>query len=336
MPPTLRSHLRPKTRGEKKKNDTKRKSSILRIPKCPPNNPQKVLLLGMVHSFESRPSFGQEFRDGVRCRALEQQGFEVYTLDDKHTEDEAIAGKHCKANFADSRRMISSMRSTWGAITFDIIILDYFFCPVSNFLIKDRTSNKLITAISQSGWAKARWTNNFYRDSLPALVKEKILTDGGQVWLPFIKCVEDSLLTCVDYINPYFTYTLVVEPNKNPLFAATESEAVIDQLRKCPKVLENYNQLLYLLDYSKTPFCLLAKRSNIRLSKDNIEATNSLAETPQDRKRKFKDLGIIEDEKSNNETSTSLLKFFDVDDEEFSLRDLRVIKRQTIREQIFV
>lgn len=89
-----------------------------------------VLLLGMVFAHTAtEPKRGQEFRDHVRCLALEEQGYQVFTLDDKH-EDQDIP-EHCRANFADHRRMISAMQNKWGGIRFDHIVLDYFFCPVS-------------------------------------------------------------------------------------------------------------------------------------------------------------------------------------------------------------
>ena len=47
----------------------------------------KVLLLGMVYSNEMNPLTGQMFRDRVRCVALEELGYEVKTLDDKHDGD---------------------------------------------------------------------------------------------------------------------------------------------------------------------------------------------------------------------------------------------------------
>jgi hypothetical protein len=98
------------------------------------HNKPRVLLLGMYYSLETRPLRGQGFRDGVRCESLENLGYDVYTLDDKHDygEFEIEPGKHCKANFADTRRMSISIYKSWGFdISFDLIILDYFFSPVS-------------------------------------------------------------------------------------------------------------------------------------------------------------------------------------------------------------
>jgi hypothetical protein len=40
---------------------------------------EKVLLLGMVFSEEKRAHRGQEFRDRVRCEALEKIGYKVST-----------------------------------------------------------------------------------------------------------------------------------------------------------------------------------------------------------------------------------------------------------------
>ena len=92
----------------------------------------EVLLLGMVYSNETEPKRGQEYRDRVRCEALETLGYSVKTLDNKHKDDTLTNGKHCTANFADARRMLKSMNTRWEKITFEHIILDYFFSPVSN------------------------------------------------------------------------------------------------------------------------------------------------------------------------------------------------------------
>lgn len=96
------------------------------------SNMSEVLLLGMVFSEETEPKRGQEYRDRVRCEALEKLGYSVRTLDNKHKDDVLTNGKHCTANFADSRRMLKSMNNRWDKSIFDHIILDYFFSPVSN------------------------------------------------------------------------------------------------------------------------------------------------------------------------------------------------------------
>jgi hypothetical protein len=91
---------------------------------------ESVLLLGMVFAHTAtEPKRGQEFRDRVRCEAVNKLGYQVYTLDDKH-EDIDIE-EHCDANFADPRRMIKKMKNKWNdTIKFNHVILDYFFSPV--------------------------------------------------------------------------------------------------------------------------------------------------------------------------------------------------------------
>lgn len=93
----------------------------------------EILLLGMVFAHQAtEPKRGQEFRDRVRCQAVKNLGYSVYTLDDKH--DDSEIREHCRANFADTRRMLASIYSKWGKVTkFDEIVLDYFFSPVISF-----------------------------------------------------------------------------------------------------------------------------------------------------------------------------------------------------------
>lgn len=96
--------------------------------KAPKSN---VLLLGMVFSEEFEPKRGQEFRDRVRCEAMEKLGYEVKTLDTKHSDN--VISKHVQADFTEPRRMLRSMKSKWPNCVFQDIILDYFFSPVRSF-----------------------------------------------------------------------------------------------------------------------------------------------------------------------------------------------------------
>ena len=94
------------------------------------NHQKSVLLLGMVYSVESIPKRGQEYRDRVRCQALQGLGFNVRTLDNKH--NDVTLENHCNANFADTRRMIKAIQQKWGSKeSFNHVILDYFMSPVS-------------------------------------------------------------------------------------------------------------------------------------------------------------------------------------------------------------
>lgn len=53
---------------------------------------KRVLLLGMYYSKENNPSRGQGYRDRIRCEALENDGYLVETLDNKHDELSAKDG----------------------------------------------------------------------------------------------------------------------------------------------------------------------------------------------------------------------------------------------------
>lgn len=88
------------------------------------------LLLGVVFATEQRAKRGQEYRDRVRCEAMERLGYQVKTLDNKHADKDLP--KHCTANFSDTRRMMKSMEGKWPGEKFDHVILDYFFSPVRN------------------------------------------------------------------------------------------------------------------------------------------------------------------------------------------------------------
>lgn len=90
---------------------------------------KRVLLLGMVFSSETVPKRGQEYRDRVRCEALEGLGYHVHTLDNKHSDTQLT--KHCDVSFADTRRMMKAMDVKWSNTSFNHVILDYFMSPVS-------------------------------------------------------------------------------------------------------------------------------------------------------------------------------------------------------------
>jgi len=208
-----------------------------------------VLLLGMVYSNEKDPITGQMFRDRVRCEAMERLGYVVKTLDDKHDGDLersessieeydeikkfAKKGTHVRANFANCRRMLKSMIDSWGMNqVFDQIILDYFFCP--------------------AGYVNMRWAEGFFRDTLPAFAANGMIAEDGSIWLPHAYYVEQMLEKYDSELSPYFSWNLVKDFEKCPLFEATEH--VEDQLKKCPDRRTNSNQITPLLEVSEHIF----------------------------------------------------------------------------------
>lgn len=180
----------------------------------------------MVYSTEQRPKRGQEFRDRVRCEALDTS-YTVYTMDDKHSADLATPDRHCTANFADTHRMLKAMESTWGPdMSFDMIVLDYFFSPC--------------------GWAQVRWSEAFFKNTLPAFVTENRLQADGTIWLPHVRHVDEMLEKYGTVLEDHYEWCLVSVPSKNPLYAATDK--VTDELLRTPDFMTNESQLKPLLN----------------------------------------------------------------------------------------
>jgi hypothetical protein len=180
----------------------------------------------MVFSQEQRPRRGQEFRDRVRCQALDDRGYRVYTMDDKHSVESAYEGRHCTANFADKNRMLKTMNSTWGTdFGFDLIVLDYFFSP--------------------AGWANVRWSEPFFSKTLPAFVTENRLSKEGSLWLPHIGHVEEMIQKYEKDLSKHYQWRLVSQPASNPLYAATDT--VEGDLQRTPDWMTNESQFKYQL-----------------------------------------------------------------------------------------
>jgi hypothetical protein len=157
----------------------------------------------------------------------------VYSIDDKHEEDTAETNRHCTANFADANRMAKALRQRWGNdISFDLIVLDYFFSP--------------------SGWARTRWTENFFKKSLPLIAEEKLLSPNGTLWLPHVDHVDQMLREYRDLLSDHYDWCLVDNPCSNPLYEATEKVTL--ELERCPDNMTNVTQLRPLCQLEGGPF----------------------------------------------------------------------------------
>ena len=176
----------------------------------------------------------------IRCEALENLGYDVYTLDDKHAETLALTGKHCQANFTDAQRMIKNMRNVWPDLgnegfSFKFVILDYFFSP--------------------AGWVDTRWSIPFFENTLTFLAEKEILSIGGSIWLPNVRHVQVMLIKFRLKIEEHYTWEMVREPSMNPLYRATDR--VTDDLKLCPDNMTNETQLRPLC--SDSPFYVLTR-----------------------------------------------------------------------------
>lgn len=113
----------------------------------------------------------------------------------------------------------------------------------------------------QIGWARERWTANFWKNTLPMLADNDLLKKGGQLWLPNLGCVQESIETYRDEIMMHYTIKAVEDPLLNPLYAASENVEM--ELLRCPDALTNETQLRPLLSYSKNPFLVLTRREEL-------------------------------------------------------------------------
>ena len=232
--------------------------------------PSTALLLGMVYTKGNYlpPRRGQTYRDRVRCEALENSGFDVYTLDDKHDDNGDDMEKHCRTRFTNKRRMMKSIDINWGDISFDHVCLDYFFSPVKIYFCNKKHNLLFVFILTsllilffvwyQSGWASASWTPELFFSTLPALAAEGRLRAGATVWLPNVSCVDERLRDYMSALTKYYIIRAVENPMENPLYATTEQARGV--LALCPEYYGNETQLPPLLAYSKTPFWALHLR----------------------------------------------------------------------------
>ena len=129
-----------------------------------------------------------------------------------------------------------SISSTWGEnVTFDYIILDYFFSP--------------------AGWARTRWSDNFFRETIPSFASKGVLKVGGQLWLPNLQCVRDSITEFDTEVTQYYRVEVSADPDSNPLYVASDNARA--ELLKCPDKLVNETQMAPLWKESTTPFYVL-------------------------------------------------------------------------------
>jgi hypothetical protein len=144
--------------------------------------PRTVLLLGVCSGNDPatfRRGVGQEYRDYVRVTALEENGYKVVTLDNKHN---SKPGKHLNASFTSPRSMKAAFQSdSMCAQSFDHVVLDWFFSP--------------------AGFGEIRWTDELYSQVIPALVTMGSIAPNGKLWLPNLPCVLDGITKNMDKIS---------------------------------------------------------------------------------------------------------------------------------------
>ena len=249
----------------------------------------RVLLLGMVYANDTniKASVGQEYRDRMRCQSLEGGGYNVFTMDDKHTSAEGHLNKHCRGNFCDTRRFDKWLQDIWSGKAsefdydkkdivradqwdtkkqFNCIILDYYFSPDS--------------------WASVRWADTLFMNSIPTWATDGTLTreskhEAPTIWLPNIQHVDEMITANYDVINQHYSIDKVEDPMDNPLYNASNDTNCYNALVKCREQITNETQLPYLMSYSDTPFYRLTLR-------EISTGTGTGTTTGSNKKRKLK------------------------------------------------
>lgn len=124
------------------------------------------------------------------------------------------------------------------------------------------------------------------------LAENDLLKIGGQIWLPNLECVEDSINEFRAEIGKYYTIEAVGNPHLNPLYAATET--VEQELLRCPDSLTNETQLRPLLSYSNTPFLMLTRRE-IPIAMTRSSSSSDLTPTRKLSKTQFQTHSLVRD-----------------------------------------
>jgi hypothetical protein len=156
--------------------------------------------------------------------------------------------------------MMQSINDAWAESDilnskFDTIVLDYFFSP--------------------AGWARERWTENFFEKTIPFFAEKDLLKVGGTFWLPRLAVTDELIENSYEEITTYYDIKYVSKANENPLYMATETAT--QELLKCPDKLTNETQIQPLLDHSEFPFVCLTRRNHA------LQAKSSM--TPRKQKR---------------------------------------------------
>jgi hypothetical protein len=78
------------------------------------------------------------------------------------------------------------------------------------------------------------------------LAENDLLKKGGQLWLPNLGCVQESIETYRDEIMMHYTIKAVEDPLLNPLYAASENVEM--ELLRCPDALTIFEESVSGLD----------------------------------------------------------------------------------------
>ena len=184
---------------------------------------QSALCFAMVFSINNNPG-GQEWRDMLRLKAMEEAGLDCWSYDDKHPETETRftrvkhklvswptdLPKHINGSFSTMRRLKANLERKFPeGKRFEFIIMDFFYCPI--------------------GWVKEAWTATFFKEVLPYLAQHWLCPSKGVILLPNNHDVQEMLHANRKFVGPMLTCSDCLKA-QNPLYLA--GEMVAEQLER--------------------------------------------------------------------------------------------------------
>lgn len=110
-----------------------------------------------------------------------------------------------------------------------------------------------------------------------------MLAPGAVVWLPNLSCIEESLQTFREYLEPYFIIRKESNASLNPLYTATEHAE--DELLRCPDLITNKTQVVPIKQHCRSDelFFVLELRQSFLAVSGKRKVTES---SPVSMKRK--------------------------------------------------
>ena len=109
--------------------------------------------------------------------------------------------------------------------------------------------------MNQNSWARVRWSEKFFKDTLPFFVSKDILLPNGKIILPIFEVVRDYIEANRNMLETVFKIECNETWCENPLWVAAEISK--EELMKVDPPLYNLNQAGYFVDYDKFPFYIL-------------------------------------------------------------------------------
>lgn len=202
------------------------------IPEITPRTVRKqqknLLMLSMVYStYFKAGAAGQMSRDGMRLMALEgleSNLFNVRSFDHKHDTvrfKETDPHKHCCGIFSDGNKFTAALSNKWPGVTYDYLIMDYFFSPDGEYI--------------RTRWGQFLPATGSKPCTLERVAIVRLLNKGAVVLLPNIQTVRDQLFVPSSHkfkLSKFFSFSFLSEKelHRHPLYVATE--AVDEELQQ--------------------------------------------------------------------------------------------------------